>query len=247
FFGYDSEDVIYSAVHDAFYTYMNGPVEDGGSEKGVVRESTDGRTWTTRGRLPADIFGFVGRLAAGEDGSLWGLMHGGQDTTAFGAVYRSMDRGATWEVAAQFNARDLVGNALDVEDLVIDWEGRVWVGCSEGERELPGSRGAVLRTVEPVAASAADEQVLPHNGLLQSIYPNPASGTVQVSVDVVTPQTVRLRIVDLLGREAMVLHDGPLRGARTFTVDTATWPTGTYIVAMETDARRETMRFTVVR
>ncbi|MEO1479296.1 MAG: hypothetical protein AAFV01_12040, partial [Bacteroidota bacterium] len=28
FFGYDSEDVIYSGYHDAFYTYMNGPVED---------------------------------------------------------------------------------------------------------------------------------------------------------------------------------------------------------------------------
>ncbi|MEM8556917.1 MAG: T9SS type A sorting domain-containing protein [Bacteroidota bacterium] len=246
FFGYDSEHVVYSGFHDAFYTYMNGPVEDGGSEKGVVRESRDGVVWTTRGRLPTDGIGFIGHLAAGPDGSLWGIMRGAVDTLSYGAVYRSEDRGATWANVGQFDGRDLVGTSLKVWDAVVDWEGRVWVGFSQGS---PGLRtdGAVLRTVEPVAASG-EEPALPADArLLRGVYPNPASGRVQVAVALPEPQAVRVRVVDLLGRTVAAVHEGVLAGDRTFTVPTAAWAPGVYVAEVHGRDGTETRRFTVVR
>ncbi|MEM8557434.1 MAG: T9SS type A sorting domain-containing protein [Bacteroidota bacterium] len=245
-FGYDSEHVVYSGVHDAFYTYMNGPVEDGGSTRGVVRESADGVTWTTRGRLPADNFGFVGRLAAGTDGSLWGIMVGTIDTLSYGRVYRSMDRGATWEVAGAFDGRDLVGNPLRVQDLVIDAVGRVWVGFRQGVISTRVN-GAVLRTVEPVAASGEASAPPKNVGLLRGVWPNPAWGTVQVAVTVSEPQVVRVRVVDVLGREVAVVHAELLRGAQALTVETAGWPAGTYVVEATAGVVRQTQAFTVTR
>ena len=239
FFGYDSEDVIYSGYQDAFYTYMNGPVEDGGSEKGVVRESTDGRTWTTRGRLPADIFGFVGRLAAGEDGSLWGSMDSGRDTTQFGAVYRSLDRGATWENVGQFDGEELVGDSFRMEDIVVDWEGRVWVGTSR----------TVLRAVEPVTSSAGEEVPgTPGAVKLGAVYPNPTTRAVTVPLVLGKAADVRVAVVDLLGREVARLAEGT-RGAGThsLTFETAGWPAGVYVVRATDGATIATRRVTVAQ
>lgn len=238
FFGYDSEDVIYSAVHDAFYTYMNGPVEDGGSEKGVVRESTDGRTWTTRGRLPADIFGFVGRLAAGPDGSLWGVMVSGQDTTQFGAVYRSLDRGATWENVGQFDGRELIGEPFHMEDVVIDWEGRVWVGTQR----------TVLRSVEPAASASEEVPGKPSDSVLGVPYPNPTQDAVTVPLTLVQPAEARVVVYDVLGREVAVLAGGAqAAGTHTLVIETAAWPAGAYLIRATVDGVTETRPVTVSR
>ncbi|MEO1631665.1 MAG: hypothetical protein AAFU38_12875, partial [Bacteroidota bacterium] len=127
FFGYDAESVVYSAALGAFFTAMNGAVEDGGSQFGAIRKSVDGRVWETVGRLPADERGFVSKLAAGANGSLWAVM-GGLDNVPQGEVWRSVDGGVTWQSVGAFDGEALVGNRLIVRDVVIGPEGRVWVG-----------------------------------------------------------------------------------------------------------------------
>ncbi|MEO1076812.1 MAG: T9SS type A sorting domain-containing protein [Bacteroidota bacterium] len=247
FFGFDAEHVVYSEALGAFFTLMNGPVDDGGSPNGVVRRSEDGQTWETVGRLPAGEFQFVGRLAAGADGSLWGVLTGGLDTSAFGGVHRSLDGGATWEEVGRFDGTDLVGNPLDVEDVVVDREGRVWVGFSQGEGG-PLRRGAVLRTVEAVAASSeAGEPGKRGETVLGAVYPNPATNALRIDVAVETSTDLLVAVYDLLGRPVTEVYSGPLVGPRTFEIDTAGWTPGTYVVELQSTDGREATRVTIVR
>ncbi|MEL6445057.1 MAG: T9SS type A sorting domain-containing protein [Bacteroidota bacterium] len=246
FFGYDAEHVVYSDARGAFFTLMNGPVDDDGPTNGVVRTSTDGRMWETVGRLPAAGRQLVGRLAAGADGSLWGVLSSAEDFTESGGVYRSLDGGVTWEEVSRFLGEEIVGAPLQVEDIVIDWEGRVWVGCSQGQ---PGRRtnGAVMRTVEAITASV-EEPGKPSEAVLGAPYPNPTTGAMTVPLVLAAPAEVRVAVVDLLGREVAVLAEGTrTAGTYALTFETAGLPAGVYVVRAAVGGVTETQRVTVAR
>ena len=79
-------------------------------------------------------------------------------------------------------------------------------------------------------------------------YPNPARSAATVAADLARSGAVRLAVVDVLGREVAVLVEGvrpagPLRAA---------WPVaglapGAYVVVLDADGARQTVRVTVVR
>jgi hypothetical protein len=110
----------------------------------------------------------------------------------------------------------------------------------------------VLRTVEPVVVSAEGgpetELEKPDAGL--AVYPNPSrasAGGVAVALTLAEPAEVRVTVVDVLGREVAVLHDGHLgTGGHAFALDAAL-SSGVYIVRFTESRSTTAQRFTVVR
>jgi hypothetical protein len=65
-------------------------------------------------------------------------------------------------------------------------------------------------------------------------YPNPFNPTTRVSLRLPAPEGVRLALVDLLGREARVLHEGLLpAGNHELAVDAAGLPSGLWLLRLE--------------
>jgi len=87
-------------------------------------------------------------------------------------------------------------------------------GCSAGACVNPFVTDATLArrafamggvAVEPGASAA----------VATAVFPNPASGVATVAVTLAAPTAVRVGLVDALGREVAVLHDGPLGAGTT--------------------------------
>ena len=84
---------------------------------------------------------------------------------------------------------------------------------------------------------------------LSAPYPNPSAGRATVAFSVEAETTVRLTVLDALGREVAVLADGPVEaGPHTAELDGAALPAGTYLVRLVTsDGQAATERMTRLR
>ena len=80
------------------------------------------------------------------------------------------------------------------------------------------------------------------------MYPNPASGAVTVEATLGAPGDLSVRVVDMLGREVLVLARGrSAAGPHRFSVDASVLPGGVYSVVMTSDGFRATRRLVVAR
>ncbi len=92
-----------------------------------------------------------------------------------------------------------------------------------GEFGLGGAEEAF-----PVARASRPEEG-PLSEFALTVYPNPAQGPVTLVLAVPTTGEVRVEVFDLLGRRAVVLHDGPLAaGPHTLRFDAIGLPSGVY-------------------
>ncbi|WP_420456663.1 T9SS type A sorting domain-containing protein [Rubrivirga sp.] len=83
---------------------------------------------------------------------------------------------------------------------------------------------------------------------LRSVYPNPVADVATVAFDLGVSASVRLSVVDVLGREVAVAAQGVRpAGSHTATVPTAGLPAGVYVVRLEVEGRVQSQRFTVAR
>lgn len=104
-----------------------------------------------------------------------------------------------------------------------------------------------IHTLPVTPATDAEEDPKPATFRL-SVYPNPAVGAVTVALTLPSPQTVRVAVFDVVGREVAVLHDGPLRsGMHRLTLDGRGLPSGLYIVRATGGGLTAAQRFTLVR
>jgi agmatine deiminase len=110
---------------------------------------------------------------------------------------------------------------------------------------LVGPAGARSFTVLPFPVES--EGIANAGGLrLQAAYPNPSAGgvTVRYALDAAGP--VRLEVLDLLGRRAALLHDGPAAAGP----HRVRWPggaAGTYIVRLTAFGAHAVRRVTLLR
>lgn len=96
----------------------------------------------------------------------------------------------------------------------------------------------------PVADAAAPEA----ERLALTLAPNPASGTVALTLVATVGEAVRVGVYDVLGREVARVHDGPwATGARTLTVDASRFAPGLYVVRATAGRAVATQRLTVAR
>jgi hypothetical protein len=80
----------------------------------------------------------------------------------------------------------------------------------------------------PLAAAGADP---PAAFVLHGAYPNPFREVARLTLTVPSAQPVRVAVYDALGREAAVLHDGPMAaGAHALALDGSALAPGVYVV-----------------
>ena len=78
--------------------------------------------------------------------------------------------------------------------------------------------------------------------------PNPFGGTTMIALDLPARRDVRLDVVDALGREVALLHDGTLEpGSTSFGFDASGLPSGIYFARLRYDGRLITRRLVVTR
>ena len=83
---------------------------------------------------------------------------------------------------------------------------------------------------------------------LRAVYPNPAARTATVEATLATAGDLSVRVVDLLGREVLVLARGPAEaGLHRLTLDARALPSGVYAVHMAAEGFRATQRLVVAR
>ena len=106
----------------------------------------------------------------------------------------------------------------------------------------------VLEALQPVAAEPDAGETAATGSRLGAPYPNPAGRTVVVPFALHELQRVRLRVVDLLGREVAVLVDEERApGSHDAYLDTSRLPSGLYLLVFETESALETRKLTVLR
>ena len=97
------------------------------------------------------------------------------------------------------------------------------------------------------AASPAEASPETASGALH-VYPNPSRTSATLAFRLDATGSVRLTLVDALGRTVAVLHDGELAaGEQTVRVDTSRLPAGVYVARLDAGGRVEARRITVVR
>lgn len=95
----------------------------------------------------------------------------------------------------------------------------------------------------------ATEAPVPVARRLSAPSPNPTSSTAQVTLAAGLQGSVRVTVHDVLGRELMCLHDGPLPpgGPMTVSVDARALPAGVYAVRVASATVRDARTFTVIQ
>ena len=68
-----------------------------------------------------------------------------------------------------------------------------------------------------------------------------------MALSLAAPQVVRVSVVDALGREVAVVHDGAATDGQRLRLDTEGWPVGAYSVRVVTEAGQASAGLTVVR
>jgi hypothetical protein len=178
-----------------------------------------------------------------------------EGTGAGTGVYRSADRGETWQQIntglADTTVTDLVvysGGAL----LAATLHGGVnrlargsdtWTPINDGLPTLKatalaltadgyvyvGTDEGVYRSVQAMAVAAEEDSVLPDAYVLDQNYPNPFRTSTTIRYELPRPVAVQLLVYDILGREVRSLVNG-VQGAGTHeaTMDGKGLPSGIY-------------------
>ena len=111
---------------------------------------------------------------------------------------------------------------------------------------MAGSTVRLYTALRVVSAEPSTEA--PRASALGAAFPNPVRASVTVPYTLATSGTVRLRVVDVLGRTVAVLMDGAqAAGDHEARLDVRALAAGVYAVVLEAGDVRSTRTVTVVR
>lgn len=132
--------------------------------------------------------------------------------------------------------------------------GYVFAGWSGLSSSTDASISVVLTastalTATFAAATAAEDGTAANLApSLGAVYPNPASRTATVDATLATAGELTVRVVDLLGRDVLLLTRGRAEaGTHRLHLDTEALPSGVYAVVMTADGFRVTRRLVIAR
>ncbi|HYE95916.1 MAG TPA: T9SS type A sorting domain-containing protein, partial [Rubricoccaceae bacterium] len=138
---------------------------------------------------------------------------------------------------------DLAGWNLQAV-LALSSDGRVVVG--QGYNPEGSAEG--WRVDLPPWPVAAEPEPPAQSALALSVSPNPTRGRAALRLTLPVPGPARVALYDALGREAAVLHAGPLGpGPHAFSFDASALLPGVYLVRAEAGGRVATRALTVLR
>lgn len=162
---------------------------------------------------------------------------------SLGGLFRTTDGGATWtreQIPIERPNRDSPHSAT------LSPDGRLYVGTIRAGATLGGAW--VLRTTEGLIVARDATAPAQVSALSVAVRPNPsAGGSVAVTVTLAAPSSVRVVVVDAVGREVARLHDGPASGALTLALATGGLAPGIYTVRATAGSDTAVARLTVTR
>lgn len=211
------------------------------------RTADGGRSWAPAVPLPepgdnlgAGLAAGIVTLPPGPDGLGRAVV-----VTGGGLVYVTRDGAQSWRVVGRMPL-DADG-AHYTRHVVLGADGHLYVATYRAGNLWSW----VYRSAEPAEAAfpvAGEETPSAAPGIRLSVRPNPASGRVVVVLALTEAAAPRVVIVDARGREVAVVMDGPAGvGEHAVTVETASWPAGTYVVRASSGNERVTARLIIVR
>ncbi len=123
------------------------------------------------------------------------------------------------------------------------------LGVADPGIELFQSGTGKVWIVERRGSTASEETAEASRATLRSVFPNPlAGGAARVVVDLPEAGTVRVEVVDVLGRTVAVLADGPAAaGTHELSLSRRDLGSGVYVVRLRADGQTQTRKLTVVR
>jgi hypothetical protein len=112
-----------------------------------------------------------------------------------------------------------------------------------------GEGGSYIIPVTIFVTVGADENApLPRTTRITDIYPNPFNPNATLHFELAHAAQVRIRLIDVLGREARVIEDRALdAGAYTREIDGATLGAGVYFVAFQAGSTVETQKIVLLK
>ena len=205
-----------------------------------------GRTWSESVPLPQPYDGVGVSATAGivafaprSDGLGRALVVGRR-----GVLYRTTDGAQSWEAIGRMPVQ-LVGPSHQMRHAQLGPDGHLWVATLRN-----GAFGDfVYRSAEPAEAAlvVSGEPAPPAVGVRLTVRPNPSAGRVAVTLELDAPAEATVAVYDARGRRVAVLHEGPASGRLALAFDSATHPSGVYVVRARAGGATASARLTVAR
>ncbi len=157
-------------------------------------------------------------------------------------VYRSASQGAAWTNVSgnlpNFPGNDLVVDPADTQTLYLATDLGVWITRNQGSTWYSLGQGLPLQAVLDLTLHAASRQLFAFTHgrsawkldltampagvpaaavtrlALSPAWPNPARGTVRMSIEIAQAASAEVAIYDVIGRRVSTLHEGALAAGR---------------------------------
>jgi hypothetical protein len=189
------------------------------------------------------------QIPSGEPFVIYNL---GSGPTSFSVVTESVSPVGNWLSADPAQGRvpphdsmvvDVIVTADEPEEGIYDYYGYLRVSA----RACPDSTDHV-----PVLATVLDasgrEPELPAEFALHAACPNPFNAVTRLSYSLPHAARVRLAVYDLSGRLARVLDEGRREAGRhEFLFSAAGWPSGMYLLRLESEASQATQKLLLLK
>lgn len=203
----------------------------------ILRTTDGGLSWTT---IFNSVPGFLNSVVFVDDTTAFAV--GGQ-----GTILRSTDAGLSWSPQISRTGVQLYDIAMagDQTLQVIGQQGSLLHSPSRGGVPIPVALGGG----SPVAAEPAEPaDEIPVAFALAQNYPNPFNPTTTIEYHVAEPQTLSLRVYDVLGREVAVLVD-EVKAPGNYSVrfDARGLASGLYLYRLSAGAHVFTKMMTVLK
>lgn len=209
-----------------------------GVEGSVLKSTDGGQTWTKR--LTPEMYEyFLGlRLSPVRTSRVYAS---GVVRVADGdlALYISDDGGSTWTVVRHVPVEPFSG-VVSLEVAHVETQDTVYLGTWYN-----GVYSYAVPTSTGVPGDGPHEQA--GHAQLQN-FPNPFVGATRIRFVTATPEYVRLRVFDVLGREVDRVFDGPLpAGEHRMEWSAEGVPPGMYVCRLEAGSSSASHRIVVLR
>lgn len=138
--------------------------------------------------------------------------------------------------------------APDISAVIDDLASAPFCTRMDDTANVPFPGAFMVRALgEPVTTSIASE--LPVSGVsLAAPYPNPTTqAATHLSLTLQQPESVSVRVFDVLGQQVEVVYEGPLSaGSHSFRLDSSKLATGVYVIKALSDHGVSTQTVTIL-
>lgn len=192
---------------------------------GVLETTDEGESWVTLNAglngnedVRAIAFDFGGRAHIATYGS--GIFQMNPWTKAWLPMNRGLE------------------NHLRVTSLAFDTNGNAYAGTIDG---------GLFRHIINTSTGVHVESDQPQRFELGTVYPNPTQATLHIPVHQPSPETISVRVYDMLGRMVVQMEHFQTQSYSEYQLDVRDWPAGSYLFNVRSGSQFQNGSFVVIR